>query len=316
LGAGADLSSFVVHWRDLPPFVNELTANWLDLEVGDRFGGDRAWKRDNAIGLAPIVLVLVAWLLRHPWKQQVHVWSVAAVCMGWMALGTVLAVNGVGHASVPMPYALVQETSLFRALRQPIRFMLPFSVAWSMLVACGVAAIYAKCGKRVRLAHGLVGLCTVLMLAEHYHPMALSDMKPPKFLSTLAERKPECAVIDLPMGRQSSKSWMYLQTFHGLPIAEGMAARMPPKAYDHLHNDPLLGPWRRRGISPRKDLPWQAARLRTEGFCYLIVHYNRFDLRDDRLRSAAPTLKRFFSHLEPIFEDETMAIYDLEDIAG
>lgn len=307
LGRGVDLAAYVVDQQPLPPFVGSRIAMLMGLDPGKGW----LWGRFY-IGLVSLFLVVFGLARgRPPWRQTVP-WVVVALCFFGLSLGTTLHIMGTPYKAVPMPYAWAAKSALFRALRHPHRMPLVFLVAWGVLVGCGASALITSFKKRSRLSMALPGILLVLMLTElSVYPFKLLKAEFSPLNTVLAQGPAECAVIDLPLGRQASKEWMFQQTEHGLPIVEGMAARMPPNAYRYIRHNRLLR-WfaGRRPFSCARDMQAAIADLRKDGFCYILVH-DRHRWDDVRhLRRMAP----LFRNAEPMYRDDDVTAYRLDDL--
>jgi hypothetical protein len=125
----------------------------------------------------------------------------------------------------------------------------------------------------------------------------------------------EGGIIDVPMGRGYSKYYMALQTIHRQPIIEGMSARIPSDAYDYIEANPLTAAWynlERPDCS--LDLNEAAARLRDDGFRYVIAHYYVPGKGDDIDEELKP-LQAVVKEIEPVFDNGEMQVYLLDDLA-
>ena len=126
----------------------------------------------------------------------------------------------------------------------------------------------------------------------------------------LATEPDEFALIDLPMGRQASKLYVWRQTEHNKPIAEGLSARTPPEAYSYIEANPLLSRWRHG--TPLDCESWGAMGYETavtqllhDNFRYVILH--KTVLRVEEIEEAYLTAV-------PVYNDAQMTVYDLASL--
>jgi hypothetical protein len=303
---GADLLAFVKPAPDWPPLVPQGMAALLGLP------DSRWWMGPFYLSLTSIALAVVGLADLAQFDRRRVVWLLMALIFWSLSLGVVLQVNTVEMPGVWMPYRLVQNNPLFMALRNPHRFALAFALPWAVLVGYGTARLWGWLEGHRRLAAVLTVCLGGLMLYElsqtpvHIQP---PDVSP--FYHDLRTDGEPGAIIDLPMGRQESKRYMYLQTVHRRPIAEGMSARMPEGAYDYIEANPLLSAW--RALQPPAcdcDIERAARALQADGFRYVIIHYdvawNEPQARDDLLA--------YFAAVEPVYQDERIAVYELADL--
>lgn len=303
LRGGVDLSAYYTHLLGLPPLLHATLARGLGLS-GRPFLAGAYWV--GASGVALALWGLAAF--RKQWRQTLP-WLLCALVMVALSLGTELQIGGDTFEGVVTPYALVAKTSLFKALRFPPRMSLVFALAFSVLVGHGLSGLMrALGGGKLAALGGMLG-CGLIVLELSSAPLRLQNVHPSQFLVELGQRSKGCALIDLPMGRQPSKRWMFEQAFHGMPIVEGMAARMPPRSYDYISRNPLLKELHGKGVmSCRYDSVKAVSQLTADGFCYVAVH------RVSRSRASKLQLKnfaRYFSATKPLYQDEALTVYDL-----
>lgn len=142
-------------------------------------------------------------------------WLLMALVFWGLSLGTRLTIDLVEFRETWTPYQLVQNLSLFRAVRTPNRFALAFSLPWAILVGFGVAFLWRRLAQRPWLPPALLTLLMFFEIAEVpiiQYPVVVSP-----FLQQLRAENALGAIINVP----NQKRTMYLQTVHGRPIAGG-----------------------------------------------------------------------------------------------
>ena len=94
----------------------------------------------------------------------------------------------------------------------------------------------------------IVLLAVALVAFEYYYQPSAENchQRSVAFNSWLAEEpnQDEIRLINLPMGRKSSKLYGFYQTLNGYPHAEGLAMRTPASAYDYIESNVMLNSWR------------------------------------------------------------------------
>ena len=159
-------------------------------------------------------------------------------------------------------------------------------------------------------------LLIVLLAAEYYRSPPGGHIVPEEevaYLDWLSEVNDEpVRLINLPMNRGSSKTYIFHQTIGGFPQVEGLATRTPPSAYDYIRANLVLNAWHSRKslictVENRDDYLAAVGQLRDDGFSHVVLHYSL--LKPD-------TIEGSFSGLEPAYEDEFVAIYSLKGFSS
>jgi hypothetical protein len=130
------------------------------------------------------------------------------------------------------------------------------------------------------------------------------------FYHRIAAEEGEFALVELPMGRQESKIYMYYQTVHGRPIVEGLSARTPESAYDYIEANPLLASWRAgRPLECRAfsegEMSESLQRLAEDSFRYVVVHHDG---------GRVPAAFAGYLTAPPVFQDEELSAYAVADL--
>jgi hypothetical protein len=152
----------------------------------------------------------------------------------------------------------------------------------------------------------LVGVATVVILFEYLnvpYPMLPLPAQSP-FVAQMAGEADTYAVLDLPMGRNPSKVYLYWQTLHHKALVEGHVSRTPDRAYDFIEANLLLRALRSPGSSQLTDEQRIAAKaqLADRGVRYLLVH---------RAMSNPDQMDQFQTIIgaEPIYADDDLRVY-------
>jgi hypothetical protein len=268
------------------------------------------------LGLTAIWLAIIgAAGVRRGENDRRGVWLMMALIFFALSLGTVLVVAREPKPEVWLPYRLVADNILFRALRNPYRFSLALILPLGVLAGYGLARVRAWVGPQGRGKVAAVGLTTLLLVEIAQAPLQMHPTLASPFLwRNLPAEEGDFAVIDLPMGRDESKKYMYYQTLHGRPIAEGMIARMPPDAYNFIEANPLLAAWHSKEPldCDAYDANLAARDLLDADFRYVIVHRV---LWLERGRPVIDWVDGYFANIEPRYHDDFITVYALHDLA-
>jgi len=296
---GADIVSFIRAAPELPLFTPRAVARLRGVPFGD-------WRRRNGtsfyLGLVSIVLAVAGAYDSAKRDRRRLIWLLLALGTWLLSLGTVLFVDGVKMATVKMPYRLVDEIPLFKAVRTPNRFALGFSLPWAVLVGFGAAYLWKRLEGRKWLAYAVTGGLTALMLFELTEaPLTIYPLEISPFFYQIRDEEAQGALINLPM--TGSHNYMLEQTVHGWPIAGGSIGRLPENAFAYVEANPLLKDWRQREpLSCTYDMGRAMDSLLADGFRYVVVH------------KAKPQdwLDGYVS-VTPIYDDAFVTVYSLAD---
>ena len=235
-----------------------------------------------------------------------------------MSLGVILTIDNVRYPDVWTPYRALLDNPLFTALRKPGRFQLLVIFSQSILVAFGVYRLYQlKSGERY-FRWFIVGITVLMLFETSVFPIASRTAERTDAYDYIAEQEPG-AVITMPFGRQEAKFAMYNQMYHRRPITQGKIARTPEEAYDYINQNLLL-----RDMTQITDIlkasdelieNWEQEidELLDLGFRYVVVH-RLVNLGRHLFVVYTYQERMFFMEIEPEFETEAEAVYDLRKL--
>jgi hypothetical protein len=131
------------------------------------------------------------------------------------------------------------------------------------------------------------------------------------FYRKLAQEPGDFAILDVPMGRNYSKAYMFLQTLHGKRLVEGHVSRTPPDAYDTITETPFLNSLSEEGDldTSRCDLSRQLESLAAHDIRYIAIH--KQDVPQERLAAW-----RDYLTIPPSYEDDDLLVYDTRTRLG
>ncbi len=291
-GSQADLLNYVI-----PPAYNKIipyiAPDWTVQPT----------KYSAYLGMVPIALSLssLAWKVG---RREKLLWFVMGLIFFILSLGPVLRFNGHVYQNISLPAALFHRLTVGRIVRPHfyhIGLLLPLAV----FSACGLDRwMNALSGHLYRKA-ALVLVLSILVPVEYWTGFApLQTIAPSPFYAQLANEQGEFAIIDLPLGDQETKAYMYYQTIHQKPIVEGIAGRTLAEAYHYIDQNALLNLWQEgqeldcESFS-QNEIQAALDQLITDGFRYVLEH---------RPHSS------FVGTAAPVYVDTTLKVYTLADL--
>lgn len=300
-----DLLQFFINYEN--PVFNRLITNRVTSSIV--LLPDPGRWNTSYLGYIPLFLIGLG-LIRKNYRRRMFPWLLLLIPFFLLRLGSVLTVNGQVLHSVILPkYALDRLVPVvFEAFYSTDHFQIGLLLPLAVLSCYGLLAFLDSFPMRRR---GMVLLLIALLAAEYYRSPPVGRIVSEQeiaYLDWLAgEGEEPVRLINLPMNRGSSKTYIFHQTLGGYPQVEGLATRTPPSAYDYIRANLVLNAWHRRESlicteGNRGNYLAAVAQLGDDGFSHVVLHYSL--LKPD-------TIEGSFSGLEPAYEDEFVAIYRL-----
>jgi hypothetical protein len=256
------------------------------------------------LGYTTIALALYGALRR--WRSA-RFWLLTAIVYLALALGPQLRINGQLYPGIPMPYRLVGDLFVVRAVRVPNRFNLLLGLPVAVLVSLGVATLtHRRSWKKAIL---LTAVLAALVLRE-YSLVPYHTERPvtPEWYSRLAQEPDQFAVLDLPIGLQTyNKRYMFYQITHRKPLVEGKIARPPREAFAFLERSPFLSQLHDANVMDPNltNVSSQLEVLAEANIRYVIMH--------KEFASSEQLLSwRNWMTFAPVYEDEALVVYRTE----
>lgn len=249
-----------------------------------------------------ITLGLVIWALVKRWKKA-RFWFFAALFFATLALGSTLHING--QELFPMPYRLLENTLLSKAVRHPSRFNLMLALPIAVLAAIGFKDLLKELSYQHRRALRLAGACAILILFEYFSPFPATEPPRSVFYEQLRKEKGRFAIADFPIGFHAHDKWyMYAQTLHEHPIIGGNVARVPEHAHDFIKSVPLLEQARifAPGEGTLADVSRRLEPLAEAQVKYILIHKYR-------ARPGEEEGWRKWFAIPPYYEDDYLLVY-------
>ena len=305
-----DLLQFFINYEN--PFFNRLITNRVTSSIV--LLPDPGRWNTSYLGYVPLLLIGLG-LIRKNYRRRMFPWLLLLVPFFLLRLGSVLTINGQVIDSVVLPkYTLDRLVPVvFEAFYSTDHFQTGVLLPLAVLSCYGLLAFLDSFPMRRR--GGIVLLLIALLAAEYYRSPPggrIVSEEEVAYLDWLAEESDEpVRLINLPMNRGNSKTYIFYQTIGGFPQVEGLATRTPPSAYDYIKANPVLNAWHRRESlicteENRNDYLAAVTQLGEDGFSHVILHYSL--LKPD-------TIEGSFSGLEPAYENEFAAIYRLTTLS-
>jgi hypothetical protein len=246
------------------------------------------------IGLIATVLVILG-LVK---KREARWWLLLAGLAWILSLGPVLKlfdqpvlING---ATIPLPFALVQNLPAFNLARTPARFNFTLALALAVMVGYGTQWLWERLGKGHYLLMILLA-AGILWEYQSFWPMPLLPAAIPQAVVDLREEAGLRAVFDIPYDHAlAAKDGLYLQTGHELPLLAGQITRTTPV-------NPAMLAILQETLDP--------ALLQDVGVDIVILHRQRAGNNAEALANRANQKLG-----APIYEDASITIYRVPQV--
>ena len=289
----------------VPPTYNPIVGEIVQ-PIYEKFEANRAVM--PYIGVTVLLLVgLGTW--HEKGKGENGRYLLLTILAFIFALGSELRFNGQVYQAIPLPYSWFAAIFPFSTIRAPDRFNLLLLLSLSPLVGMGLSHIKN---------HWIMVLCAIGLVIEYASwPLPMWDNIPPPspFITTLAQTTEEVAILDYPMGYSDSKLWLYYQTLHHKPIAEGHVSRYTEETYQTIAHNAVLQTLYQVAdkppyLPPEVILPTEAPlgiglrQLEEIGVRYILRH----------ISYETPSQAAYFDQHLPLisqYRDEAIWVYDL-----
>ena len=311
---GINILSYVKADLKYPFFYNNFFASADNIILTQRL--PQAFAQIGFISMGLSLIGAVAMIRK---RREHLIWLVITLLFFWLSLGSTIAFDKVILEGFPNLYPVLLDNPIFVALREPFRFQIIMIFGFTFLLSQGIYTLFQQFSiRRAYLICLIVVPAMFFELSVFPIPYRTASPSPAYDYATQQYAGP---IIMMPMGRQQAKYAMYNQIFHEQPIQEGMIARMPEGAYDYIDSSLLLRDMADiNNIQQASDdlvANWdrEINHLLDDGFRYVVVH--RLEHTGTWILTVYPYQERmFFMEIEPDFETETVAVYDLQKLLG
>ena len=185
------------------------------------------------LGVSVWLLILFTWMNRRRGRSQFRsfdLWFLLLLVFGVMALGPALQFGGKPLYTGIMPYTLLQAMiPPIRVSGVPVRMTVMVTLAAAMISAMGLKMLFGGPG-RFRLPAGSI-LGAIMIIDLLPGPLPVSAPDNPPYLDQLRSLSPRAGLMDTV---NPTSIALYLQTRHGLPLADGYISRYPSSVFETM----------------------------------------------------------------------------------
>ena len=301
--ASNDLLGYVVlsHNPITFPFVKDLS----DMPASDTL--DREY-----LGLLPLILI-IAGLASRSHRRPMLPWLVMLAVFLLLGLGDTLTFNRQNYPDIVLPLRALDQLfpALFRPFWNARHFQIGAVLPLAVLSCYGLCAVAKRAppGRALWVVMALVALVAVDYFAPREGSVIAKGQT--KFIKWLAtEEQAPIRLINLPMGRATSKYYSFLQSVGGYPHVHGAANRTLRESYSYIDANPVLRAWRNYKSffcfpSSAKTFNDALEQLITDGFTHVVLH------EPLKFSKVVPLL---FPHTLPAYKDDFAYVYRLPDM--
>jgi hypothetical protein len=257
------------------------------------------------------VLALAVYGAVKDWRQA-RFWVLVALVTMVLALGPQLRINGRLYPQIPMPYRLLDDLFLVRALRKPDRLNVLLGLPMGILTSLGVVALMRRFRRAPRSVLMVVVIGGLILWEYNLVPYHTERPDTPSWYEQLAQESGQFAVLDLPMRPETyDKQYMFYQTAHRKPLVEGHVSRPPRDASVFMDSLPYLSRLRRDNVMDPAlvNVSHQLRKLEEADILYVILH------KDFATREQLAAWRDWLT-FEPIHEDKDLVVYATDPTLG
>jgi hypothetical protein len=284
-------------------FLPNLYHPWWG-HVAGSVHGNFLRNKDHAVALGYVPLALVIYgLLRWRHYHRGRFWLIGLLVFWILALGPFPRINGKPHPQIPLPYQLIGWSFPVRSLRNPERFNIIVGLCLAMAVGVAIAELLRRLPKRwVTLA--VIGLSALVMVEYWSWPFPTRPSDIPTFYRQLSATPGNSAILDVPMGNDPSKRYMYYQTVHERPTVTGHVSRPPETAYAFIESHiTLKSLWREDRPPGGRQFSEDSSWLKEKGIRYVVIHRNAMNEEEWKKWQR-------YADIEPVHKND-LYVYDL-----
>ncbi len=304
---GKDLLSYFVNGGH--PVLSPVFVEVFDLKVFDELS-IREQHKTSYLGYLPMLLIVLGFCsARH--RRKMYPWLLLLLPFLILRLGSTLLINGVEYPDIVLPLHFLKAALpfIFQPFYATDHFLMGILLPFSILSCFGLQVLLKNLPNKYR---SLAVLSAVCLLAFEYYQVPLSQVIPDRQLEfnnwlRSEPNQEDIRLINLPMGRRSSKIYGFYQTINGYPHAEGLSFRTPVQSYNYILQNHLLVTWHRRGntdcsFSAFDQYLAAADQLLNDGFSHVVLHHGERSVEE---------ITNSFLEIAPAYEDEYVSIYRL-----
>jgi hypothetical protein len=269
-----------------------------------------SWTSWLYVGIIPLGFAFVG-LIAPTVRRKSAGWLLIAIFFMVLTLGTYLSVGSRVLTSFEMPRAFLDRVLPlpFRMFRNPRFYFIGVLLPTAIATAEGMKYVLGLLPKQQYLRIAFVGILAVVTLVDYWiGPFRQANLNYSMFFEQIQKSDEEFAILYLPMDRNSTKYYNYLQTIHHQPRVDGFVAREVSANFQSIKGNLLLSMW----YSSEKldctqadgDQMESAVKdLVTENVRYIIIS----------VKGLAP-LSAYFEGIDPTYQDKLIVVYKVDDL--
>ena len=266
------------------------------------------------LGYLPMLLIVLGFCsAKH--RRKMYPWLLLLLPFLILRLGSTLLINGVEYPDFVLPLHFLKAALpfIFQPFYATDHFLMGILLPFSILSCFGLQVLLQNLPNKYR---SLAVLSAVCLIAFEYYQVPLSQVIPDRQLEfnnwfRSEPNQEDIKLINLPMGRRSSKIYGFYQTINGYPHAEGLSYRTSNQSYNYIRQNHLLTTWYRRGNPQcyRFSERYFAAtdQLLDDGFSHVVLHHS-----EKQVNEVADS----FLNITPAYQDKYVSIFRVQDLHG
>jgi hypothetical protein len=192
--------------------------------IYSRFSGNE-WEATVYLGLVNVAVLAWLWKVGRQKERELLTYVVSGMLL-FSIVATGDSLHVLGHRIMPMPGVVLSHLALVKNVQTPSRAIIFVYLFLAIGVGCA-AALAWRSSPRHFGRWGVGAVATLIVL--DFFPAHRLPMTPPACSPGLALIRDDpdtgFGVLDLPSGYTAGNVYMFQQTCHGRPIAQGNTSR-------------------------------------------------------------------------------------------
>ena len=275
---------------------------------------------NSYLGFTPLALLAIG-LFNIETRRKMLPWLGLGLGFLILSLGSTLHINGTEFENIKLPkYFLDQlRPPIFAAFQRSNFFM---AGVWLPLAVVSCLGVNTLKNRFPIVARPEFMLALIAIVAfEYYVPVHTKSVVPIvdepitkerlAFLDWLDQENDEqIRLINLPLGRNNAKVYVFFQSLSGYPQTEGAISRPPDSAYDYIRTNHLLNSWYKHNpinciSAGRESYVSGLTQLLDDGFSHIVFYHGFYDW--EKITDS-------FQYIEPAYGDDYVSIHRLKDL--
>jgi len=292
----------------------DILSYVIPLKLASRYtsllGQHVSWTSWLYVGIIPLGFAFVG-LISPTVRRKSTGWLLIAIFFMVLTLGTYLSAGNWVLTGFEMPRTFLDRVLPlpFRMFRNPRFYFIGVLLPTAIATAEGMKYVLGLLPKQQYLRIAFVGILAVITLVDYWTgPFRQAGLNYSVFFEEIQKSDEEFAILYLPMDRNSTKFYNYLQTIHHHPRVDGFVAREVPANFQSIKGNLLLSMW----YSAEKldctqadgDQMESAVKdLVTENVRYIIIS----------VKGLVP-FSAYFEGIDPAYQDNLIVVYKVDDL--